>query len=117
MGRKLSAFGALSAADGNLFLTQSDDSVIALKMATGRRFWENRQLGYRRVTAPVVLGDNVVVADGEGYLHLLNASDGTFVGRERIGGDGVRNPMLSDGETLYVLTNSGRLRAYQIESP
>ncbi len=115
--QKLSALGALSAGEGNLYLSQSDDSIIALKMATGRLLWENKQLSQRRVTAPVLLGDYLVVADGEGYLHLLQQSDGSFAGRKHIGGDGVRNPLLSDNETLYVLTNSGRLRAYQLEQP
>lgn len=113
----VSAFGQLAAGEGNLYLTQSDDSVIALKMATGRRLWENHDMANRRLTAPVVLGEYVVVADGEGYLHVMRQSDGSFAGRKHLWCDSVRNALLSDGENLYVLTDSGKLRAFQLELP
>src|SRR5690606_23338800 len=114
---RVSALGQLAAAEGNLYLTQSDDSVIALKMANGRLLWENRHMSNRRITAPVVLGEYVVVADGEGYLHIMHQSDGTFAGREHLWRDSVRNPLLSDGEILYVLTDKGKLRAFRLELP
>lgn len=114
---KFSAVGQPASAEGNLYLTQSDDAVVAMKMANSRRLWENREMAHRWLTAPVVVGDYVVVADSEGYLHVMRQSDGSFAGREHVGGDGVRNALLSDGETLYVLTNSGKLRAYQLALP
>lgn len=112
-----SVLGALAADKGSVYFTQSDDAVVGLKMATARRFWENRDFARRQLTAPVVLGDFLVVGDSEGYLHVLRQSDGTVAGREHVGGDGIRNALLSDGETLYVLTNSGKLRAYQLAEP
>jgi len=114
---KISAFGQLAAADGNLYLTQSDDTVVALKMANGRKLWENNKMAHRRLTGPVVLGEYVVVADAEGYLHVMRQSDGEFAGRKRLWSDSVRNPLLSDGEKLYVLTNDGNLRAFQLALP
>lgn len=114
---RISAFGQLTAAEGNLYLTQSDDSVVALKMATGRRLWENRDMANRRLTAPAVLGEYVVVADGEGYLHIMRQSDGSFAGRKHLWSDSVRNALISDGKNLYVLTDDGSLRAFQLELP
>lgn len=113
----VSVVGSLAADKGNLYLTQEDDTVVALKMATGRRLWENSQMAHRQLTAPVVLGDFIVVGDGEGYLHVLRQSDGSFAGRENAGGEGFRNALFSDGETLYALVNSGKLRAYQLAEP
>jgi len=114
---RVSAIGQLASAEGNLYLTQSDDSVVALKMATGRRLWENKDMANRRLTAPVVLGEYVIVADGEGYLHMMRQSDGSFAGRKHLWSDSVRNPLLSDGEKLYLLTDDGNLRAFQLELP
>lgn len=109
---KISATGQLAAGHGNLYITQPDDTVIALKMATGRRLWENNQMLRRHLTSPAVIGNYVAVADFEGYVHLLNAEDGQFASRYSLWcSDGVRNALFSDDNTLYVLANSGKLTA------
>jgi len=55
-----------------------------------------------------------VADDEDGYLHILNMSDGTLVARKKIDGDGVRSPMVSDGDVLYVLSNGGKLVALTV---
>jgi len=118
---KISTAGQLAYGNGNIYLTQSDDTVVALKMATGRRLWENNQLARRQVTAPAVIGDYVAVADFEGYVHLLNQSDGQFADRYSLWwSKGVRNSLFSDekssdGNTLYVLANSGKITALVLD--
>ncbi len=113
---KISSFGEMAYGNGNLYLTQSDDTVVALKMATGRRLWENNQLVNRQVTAPAVIGDYVAVADFDGYIHLLNQSDGQFADRYSLWwSDGVRNSLFSDDNTLYVLSNSGKITALELD--
>lgn len=109
---KLSTTGQPAFGNGNLYVTQSDDTVVALKMATGRRLWENNQMSLRQLTAPVVIGDYVAVADFDGYVHLLNQSDGQFADRYSLWhSEGIRNALLSDGNTLYILANSGKISA------
>ena len=109
---KLSTTGQPAFGNGNLYLTQSDDTVVALKMATGRRLWENNQMSLRHLSAPVVIGDYVAVADFDGYIHLLNQSDGQFADRYSLWySEGIRNALLSDGNTLYILANSGKISA------
>jgi outer membrane protein assembly factor BamB len=118
---KISTSGQLAYGNGNLYLTQSDDTVVALKMASGRRLWENHQLARRQVTAPAVIGDYVAVADFEGYVHLLNQSDGQFADRYSLWcSDGVRNSLFSEerfseDSTLYVLANSGKITALELD--
>jgi len=113
---KISTMGQIAYGNGNLYITQSDDTVVALKMANGRRLWENNLLSHRQVSAPAVIGNYVAVADFDGYIHLLNQDDGQLAGRYSLWfSDGVRNPLQSDGDTLYVLANSGRLTALSLE--
>jgi outer membrane protein assembly factor BamB len=50
-------------------------------------------------------------------MHVLNQSDGEFAARVRVDRKGARAPMLTDGETLYVYTNRGKLIAYQVKKP
>ena len=76
--------------------------------------WQQDALGYRELSRPTPVSSYLAVVDFEGYLHLMSQVDGSFVGRERPDGDGARADMLSDGSTLYVFGNSGKLIAYEI---
>lgn len=100
-----------------LYVTESDDTVKALRSSSGQVVWSNDQMTYRKLTAPVVAGGYVCVADADGYLHLLSQTDGRYVGRIKVDGSGVSAPMLADDETLFVFDNGGDLRAYRFESP
>ena len=53
----------------------------AFKAGSGQVVWSNEQLFLRRVTGPAKLAGTMAVADAEGFLHLLDPSDGHFVGQ------------------------------------
>jgi len=55
------------------------------------------------------------VADAQGYLHLLDPQDGSFVGRTKVDGSGVSGPLLVVGESLVVQANDGSVSAYKIQ--
>ena len=56
-----------------------------------------------------------MVADYEGYLHVMSQTDGHFVARHKVDSSGVYGDMLVKDDVLYVLTNSGRLAALSIQ--
>ena len=99
-----------------LYIVGVEDQVMALRATGGQELWVNRELRRRNLTAPQVIGDVVAVADAEGYLHVLSQTDGHVVGRVKVEGDGVSTSMVSDGERLYILDNSGDLNAYTLPS-
>jgi len=101
--------------DGQVYVSNDRDAVVALRANSGQVLWSNEQLSYRGLTAPAFVDGVVVVGDSEGYLHVLSPVDGRFIGRDRADRKGLSAPMASDGDTLYVLTNKGRLTAYQVE--
>jgi outer membrane protein assembly factor BamB len=102
----------LAASDDKLFVSLSDGKVVAYSLTSGEQLWQNEKLLRRRLSGPQTFGNYVAVVDFEGYLHVLNQSNGEFVARDRADRDGVRAPMLTDGKTLYVYGNSGSLMAY-----
>ena len=55
------------------------------------------------------------MADAEGYLHLLDPVDGSFVARTKVDSSGVSAPMLNVAESLIVQANDGSLSAYKIQ--
>jgi outer membrane protein assembly factor BamB len=101
--------------DGQIYVTGAEDSVQAFQAGNGQSVWSNDQLFLRRLTGPVKLSGTIATADAEGYLHLLDPSDGRFVGREKIDGNGVSTPMLSVGESLIIQSNNGKISAYKIQ--
>ena len=118
-GRKLwqqdiSSFSGVSQGFGNVYVADEDGSLNAyLRNGQGLR-WTQGALGYRQLSRPTPISSYVAVADFEGIVHIISQVDGEFAGRVKADGDGVRADMLSDGNTLYVFGNSGKLVAYEI---
>ena len=104
----------LSAGGGKLYVALANDHVVAYEAGNGQALWTNDQLVRRAITAPQAFGGYVAVADFEGYVHVMSQSDGRFVARDKVDGAGVRSAMVTSGELLYVLGNSGELVALKI---
>ncbi len=101
--------------DGKLFVAHTDGKLVAYNATTGEQLWSNEKMLRRLLNGPQVFGNYVAVVDFKGYMHVVNQSDGEFVARTKVDRKGARAPMLTDGETLYVYTNSGKLIAFRAE--
>ena len=101
--------------DGHIYISGAQDSVEAYASGNGQLKWSNDQLFLRRLTGPAVLGSAIAVADSEGFLHLLDSSDGHFVARTKVHGSGVSAPLLSVDDHLIIQANNGSLSAYKIQ--
>lgn len=100
---------------GNVYLSSADSEIFAYDInASGRESWKNVDLLYRDVTAPIPVSSYLAVGDFEGYLHLVAQSDGRFVGRVRVDGDGLRSSAVVEGSRIYIMGNSGRLSALEL---
>jgi outer membrane protein assembly factor BamB len=100
-----------------LFVSDESGVVWALDGETGAAAWKQEALLYRRLSAPVVVGEHVVVADGEGYLHWLSPGDGRIVGRVRaVRGPVAATPVLQD-DRLFVLGRNGEVAALEAIRP
>ncbi len=104
---------SLAASDDKLFVSQSDGHVVAYSLTSGEQIWQNEKLLRRRLGAPQAFGDYVAVVDFEGYMHVLNQSNGELAARERVDRRGVRAPLLTDGTLLYVYGNGGSLMTFK----
>jgi outer membrane protein assembly factor BamB len=94
-----------------LVMTAADSHVWGLDPRNGGDLWQQSGLRLRDVTGPVVIGDQAVVGDFQGYLHWLSVDDGRILARTRAGsGAIVTRPVLADG-VLYVVSGDGRVSA------
>jgi outer membrane protein assembly factor BamB len=113
----MSSERGLSLDDDNLFVTQSDGIVVALRQRDGSEVWRNDKLKRRGLTVPAVTSTAVAVADYQGYLHWLDKQTGVLVARQRVAKYRVSNPPVAVQDTVVVLTDSGSLAAFRATPP
>jgi outer membrane protein assembly factor BamB len=109
----MSSYRGLVADDENLYVTQSDGIVVALRQRDGSELWRNQKLKLRRLSTPVLTSTAVAVADFQGYVHWLDKATGELVAREHITKERVTNSPVAAGETIVVLTDGGKLAAFR----
>jgi outer membrane protein assembly factor BamB len=81
--REFSSYQPIAIDDDALYLSADNSHLWAIDRRTGTAFWKQDVLHARKITAPAILGDNLVVADLDGYLHWFSKSEGTLLGRIR----------------------------------
>lgn len=109
--RDMSVYNNMAADEHALYLSDAHGAVWALDPRSGAALWKQDNLRNRRLSAPVLFGDYLVVADFEGYLHWLARDDGRLVGRYHVDDAGVVGaPFPADG-LLYVQGRDGGLEA------
>ena len=64
----------------------------------------------------MVVGDFIVVADFEGYLHWLSPQDGRIVGRVHAVRDAVAASLVVRDNTIYVLDRGGEVAAVEAKA-
>jgi outer membrane protein assembly factor BamB len=112
--RDTSSNSGLAMDERNVYVTDDKDAVTAYDKTSGRAGWRQDKLARRQVTAPLALGAWVVVADGEGYVHVLSADDGSFVARARVD-SGVRTAPVDIGPGFAVQTAKGSVVAFRLK--
>ena len=114
--RNVSSVSGVGVGFGNVYVADDDGTVSAfLRNGQGVR-WQNIDLGFRDLSRPTPVSSYVAVVDFEGYLHLLSQVDGDVVGRTKVDSSGARADMLTRGNRLFVFTNDGALKAYDVEA-
>jgi len=79
--RNFSSYQSIVADEDALYLSSDNSHIWSIDRRTGSAFWKQEALQARKITAPLLIGDKLVVADLEGYVHWLDKSDGTLRGR------------------------------------
>lgn len=111
--RDMSSVSGIDVDAGLVFVTDDRNNVHALNRSSGASVWKQDSLLRRSVTAPVAWGNHVAVADGLGYLHVLDRDSGAFAARASTDGSAIAvAPIAVDGK-LLVLTRKGRLALFQ----
>jgi outer membrane protein assembly factor BamB len=113
--RDLSSYRGLTTDEDGVYVSTSEGSVIKIGRRTGVEMWSQDVLSRRRLSAPAVTGNFVLVGDYDGYVHVLDATTGDLVAREHVGGERfVADPVVQDGLVIF-MDADGKLAALRVE--
>jgi outer membrane protein assembly factor BamB len=111
--RDASSYRGFTMDDENLYLTNADSVVVAMKRSDGSVLWEQDTMKRRSLTAPALDGDSLVLGDFEGYVHWLDKATGEIVARQKTDGERITNAAVSTDAGVFVQTDSGKLLAFR----
>jgi outer membrane protein assembly factor BamB len=116
--RDASSYRGFTMDDDNIYLTNADSVVVAMRRNDGSVVWEQDTMKRRGLTAPALDGDALVVGDFEGYVHWLDKSTGEIVARQKTDGERITNAAVTTDAGVFVQTDSGRVLAFRsVEKP
>lgn len=135
--REISTSLGLEEGLGNIYAIDASSRIIALDQQTGADVWQQEALLNKKLSKPVKFGNYLMTGDEEGFLHFISQIDGRIIEKIRVkgatdnmnpqakpkarftpahieSGNGLRTePVVKDG-LLYVINNSGTLRALKV---
>jgi hypothetical protein len=104
-----------------LFVVTDDARLIAIARGTGKIRWISQLRGWKNEkkksgaiswTGPVLAGDRLWLANSRGELVSASPADGSLGATIELDGPVSLSPIVAN-DTLYVLTDKGRLAAYR----
>jgi outer membrane protein assembly factor BamB len=112
--RDMSSRSGLDVAVGDaVYVSDDEGNVWALQDGSGDSLWRQTRLLRRQLTAPVVVGENIIVGDFDGYIHWISRQDGRFTARVKVASSAIRSkPVVSDN-LVFVMASDGTLTAFR----
>ena len=135
--RDFSSYSGLYVDAFRVYVTDAMGQVWALNRYNGSTLWRQDKLLRRKLTAPTIHSDYLVLGDYDGYLHWLNRDDGKLIARKQINSSDIvideeprdkelellfskwNNILISPalvGDVLLSLDRVGHLEAFKIEN-
>ena len=113
--RDVSSIAGLAIDARYLYVTDDKSAVSALDKASGASVWRQEKLAGRVLSAPLGVGNHVVVGDVDGYVHVLSSDTGALEGRLATDGSAISAPPVALGRSSFLVqTRDGGLFAMSI---
>ena len=104
-----------------VFIVTDEAKVVAIARSTGKVRWISQLPRYRHAKGktgpinykgPIIAGERLILTGSNGTLINLDPASGSFQSQTSTGGP-ISLPPVVANQTLYILTDSGRLIAYR----
>ncbi|MCE2947561.1 MAG: outer membrane protein assembly factor BamB [bacterium] len=109
--RDISSIAGLDMDARAIYVVDDRSVVHALDRASGASLWRQAALQLRNVGAPRLVGKALVVGDFQGFVHLLDPEDGSFLARLPTDGSGIAIDARPVDRGFVVQTRNGGLYA------
>ncbi|XKM13368.1 outer membrane protein assembly factor BamB [Orbaceae bacterium ac157xtp] len=110
--KTLSSTNSFAINDNQIFVVDDEDNVIALSQNGGSTIWKLTDLKNRQLTDPVIYDNYIVVGDFEGYLYLIDMSNGSIVAKTQVSSSGLRSRPIVANDKLVIKAKNGTVYAY-----
>ena len=107
--RELSSSAGLDMDSRYVYVSDDKGAVLAFDRKSGSSVWKQDKLANRQLSRPLAVNGYVVVADYQGYVHVLSREDGSFVARLATDGSAISTDPQRFGRGLLVQTRNGGL--------
>ena len=112
--RDLSIHTGIAIAGSRIIVVDDKDYIWAIDRRTGASYWKQDMLHARLLGTPIVVGDHVLVADLEGYVHAFDIKDGHLSDRKQIDEGGIVSMRVISDQRFIVLGNSGEVTMLEL---
>ena len=92
-----------------VLVVDAEDTVLAYDRKGGHVLWQNEALKHRSLATPMGMANQILVVDAQGYAHVLQLSNGEFLGRQKMAIKGSRIGSKSYQDNIFLLSQDGRL--------
>lgn len=113
--REVSGAAGVASDQRALYTTDTRGHVLAFLKTGGTNFWKQEQLQGRKLSAPTVFDNYVVVGDVEGYIHVLARDSGALAARVATDKSPIHAAPVATDRGVLVQTNKGNLYAITIQ--
>jgi outer membrane assembly lipoprotein YfgL len=103
-------------ANANMLVgTEKDGKIMAWRRTDGENLWTSERLRYHSLSAPLLVGQLIVVGDESGMVHFLSNEDGSPLNRIPTDGSAVLVAPVLVGDTVVVVTQRGGVFGFRPE--
>ena len=107
----------------SLFFISDQNDLVRLEMKTGKTVWvtelpsfsKKRILGSKKTNqhhGPIIAGNQLIIASSDGHMRFYDPKTGDQRNELKIKAGATANPIVAN-ETLYLITQDGKLRAFR----
>lgn len=111
----VSSFHTLAFDAAFLYVSDRQGVICQIKRSNGEIVWSQEGLRLFSTSAPISVGPYVAVSDGDGNLYVLNKSDGSFVGKHKLGARTIVGDPIVDADTFYFIDSDGDLQSLSLQ--
>ena len=111
----ISAYADLAVVDNLVIVPEANGTMKAFNGATGQLAWSQNNLAWRFLTGAVAFNHAIVLSDVQGYVHVVDAKSGQYLGRTQPTKKPIYSLPLVANDHVYSLDSTGKLTGLLIK--